>query len=181
MKTATRSRSKFRHRKFTLVEIMVAMIIVTVSMLGLYSTITSSRVNIYKDRLTEEANRVAIDRATLIKQIDYDTLAAYAELEQTGETDFDIPFKTGSSTGEAFYNGELGHLNGKITTTITEEEVDADPETSENEDGTQTISYYETRRCCIKVEVNWTVNNITKSTEVTIYKYQLVLPRQEIK
>ena len=71
--------SNVKLKCFTLIEVLIAMVIVSVALLGIYTSMTMARRFVVDSRYHLEAERIAYDRARAMTQMKFEDLRSFAD------------------------------------------------------------------------------------------------------
>ena len=108
---------------FTLIEVLIAMVIVSVALLGIYTSMTMARRFVVASRYHLEAERIAYDRARAMSQMNYEDLRNFAANEAVPGLLVEAlsplcyvnaPIPEGTKS----YSADISQLNGEIWTQV---------------------------------------------------------------
>ena len=112
-----------RRNSFTLIEVMIAMVIVSVALMGIYTTMTMARRFVVASRYHLEAERIAYDQARAMSQMNYEDLKKFASGEATPgllvETLTPMCYVNELiPDGSISYSADISQLNGEVWTQV---------------------------------------------------------------
>jgi len=108
---------------FTLIEVLIAMVIVSVALLGIYTSMTMARRFVVASRYHLEAERIAFDRARAMSQMKYEDLRNFGADEPVPglcvETLTPMCYVNEAvPTDSKSYSADISKLNGEIWTQV---------------------------------------------------------------